>query len=572
MEMTGSQILIESLKREGVEVIFGIPGGVVIPVFDDLYKQDDIKVVLTRHEQGAAHAADGYGRATGKPGVCLVTSGPAATNTVTGLATSQMDSSPMVVITGQVPTFAIGSDAFQEADTTGVARPVSKHVFLVKGFKDVARVVREAFHIAATGRPGPVLIDIPKDVIMAKTEFVWPEKINIRGYKPTTQGHSRQIEKAAQMIMEANACYLYVGGGIIASDAADEVRQLAEKIKAPVTTTLMGLGAFPGDHSLFVGMPGMHGTRCANMSFQECELIISVGVRFDDRVTGKLDAFAPQAKVIHIDIDPAAISKNVKVDIPVVGDAKKILRELNKLLKPKERNGWNDKIDAWKSEFPLIYDQSDEVIKPQYVIDQMDDLCDKDKTIVITDVGQHQMWTAQYYKFTKCRTHITSGGLGTMGFGLPACMGAYYAKPDHTIINLSGDGSFVMNSQELATISENRMPIKAFIINNLYLGMVRQWQELFFENRYSATYLGVSPDFVKLAEAYGIPGIRATKPSEVRPLIQQALSMDGPVVVDFIVDQMENVYPMVPAGKAIHEMVGGLVTKDKLDHMVDGMA
>ena len=557
MELTGAEIFVESLKRERVEVLFGIPGGVVIPIFDALFDAPEIKMVLTRHEQGAAHAADGYARASGKAGVCIATSGPGATNLVTGIATAQMDSIPIVAFTGQVRTPMIGSDAFQESDIVGITRPITKHSFLVEDVKDLARCIKDAFHIASTGRPGPVLVDIPVDVSTDTTDFVYPEQVDIRGYKPTYEGHPRQIKKVAEAIREARRPVIYAGGGIIISGASEELLMLAEKTQGPVTTTLLCLGGFPSDHPLSLGMPGMHGTRYANMAFTECDLIVAVGARFDDRVTGKLDEFAPNARIAHIDLDPAAISKNVVVDIPVVGDAKRTLRRLNKLVERRERSEWNERIDAWKQEFPLVYEQSDDEIKPQYVVEQICEAA-KGRAIIATEVGQHQMWAAQYYRFSRPRTFLSSGGLGTMGYGFPASIGAQMARPDELVFDIAGDGSFQMSLQELATAVQYKLPVKVAILNNAFLGMVRQWQDLFWDNRYSATYLGMIPDFSKVAEAYGAKGIKVTEPGKVREAIEEAIATPGPVVLDFHVAQHENVYPMVPSGKAISEMIGGL--------------
>ena len=557
--MTGAEIFIECLKREGVKEFFGYPGGSVIPLFDELYKHwDEFRFILVRHEQAAAHAADGYARATGKVGVCIATSGPGATNLTTGIATAYMDSVPIVAFTGQVRIAMIGSDAFQEADVTGITRPITKHNYLVKDVEDLARIIKEAFYIARTGRPGPVLVDVPVDIGLAETEFNYPEKVELRGYKPNYKGHPLQIRKLAKAIEESERPLLYVGGGVVISGAHEEVRQLAEKANIPVTTTLMALGTFPPDHPLYLGMPGMHGTRYANMAFTECDLIIAVGARFDDRVTGKIDAFAPHAKIAHIDIDPAAISKNVEVHIPVVGDAKLILRELLPLVKPRPRNSWNDQIDEWKSKWPLTYRNSDSVVKPQYVVEQIYEATKDRETIIATEVGQNQMWTAQYYKFHRPRTLLTSGGLGTMGYGFPASIGAQAGRPDALVIDIAGDGSIQMNIQELATVVQHGLPIKIAILNNGYLGMVRQWQELFWGRRYSAVDIAVQPDFVKLAEAYGIKGMRIEHPSEVRDAIEEALKEPGPVLMDFRIEKEENVLPMVPAGKALHEMIGGL--------------
>jgi acetolactate synthase-1/2/3 large subunit len=553
--MKGAEILLESLKREGVEAIFGYPGGQVLPIFDRLYDVD-IKFILTRHEQGAAHAADGYARATGKVGVCLATSGPGATNLTTGIANAYMDSIPMVAITGQVKTFLIGNDAFQEADVTGITRSITKHNYLVKDVKDLARIVREAFYIASTGRPGPVLIDIPSDVQMQDTEFIWPETLDIRSYKPTYYGHPGQIKKAAKLIANSKRPIIYAGGGIITSGAHLVLRQLAEKIQAPVTWTLMGIGSFPATHILGLGMLGMHGTGYANHSITDSDLIIAVGARFDDRVTGRIDTFAPGAKVIHIDIDPASISKNIRVDIPIVGDAKNILGELlEQLKKVPDTTEWLKEVEALKRKYPLKY-KDGEKIKPQYVVEQ---ICEatEGQAIITTEVGQNQMWAAQWYKYDHPRTFISSGGLGTMGFGFPAAMGAKVGCPGKTVIDIAGDGSIQMNIQELGTCVCNKINVKVAILNNGYLGMVRQWQELFYKKRYSQVCI-TSPDFVKLAESYGALGIKVTKKEEVRPAIEKALSIDNTVFIDFHVEPEENVYPMVPAGEAINRMIEGL--------------
>jgi len=553
--MTGAQILLECLKREGVEVMFGYPGGQVLPIFDKLY-DSDIRFILVRHEQGAAHAADAYSRATGKTGVCIATSGPGATNLTTGIANAYMDSIPMVAITGQVKTFLIGNDAFQEADVTGVTRSISKHNFLVKDAANLARIVREAFLIASTGRPGPVLIDIPSDVQMKDVEFIWPEEIKIRGYNPTLFGHPGQIKKAAKLISAAKKPILYTGGGVITSGAHQELKELAEKCRIPVTNTMMGLGGFPGTHELFLGMLGMHGTAYANHATMESDLIIAVGARFDDRVTGRLDAFAPSAKVIHIDIDPSSISKNVKVDVPIVGDAKNILGQLlEEIKKSPDTSDWLKTIDAWKKKHPLSY-KSEGKIKPQYVIEQIYEAT-KGDAIIATEVGQNQMWACQWYKYDLPRTFISSGGLGTMGFGFPAAMGAKVGCPDKQVINIAGDGSIQMNIQELATCVHNKIHVKVAILNNGYLGMVRQWQELFYKKRYSQVSI-TSPDFVKLAESYGAVGFKVTKKEDVRPAIEKALAIDNTVFIDFRIEPEENVYPMVPAGEAINRMLGGL--------------
>lgn len=562
MKLTGSQILLESLRLEGVEKVFGYPGGAVINIYDDLY-DSPIEHILTRHEQAAVHAADGYARATGEVGVVIATSGPGATNTVTGIATAYMDSIPMVIITGQVPTALIGNDAFQEADMCGITRPCTKHNFLVQDIRDLPRMIKEAFYIARTGRPGPVLIDLPKDIQVASMNFSYPETVKMRGYKPTVEGNVRQIAKAAQLMLNAKRPVLYVGGGANLTDVGPELLQLAELLQAPVTTTLMAMSAFPGDHPLALGMLGMHGTYFANMSVTECDLLVAVGARFDDRVTGRIDAFASKAKIIQFDIDPTSIRKNVRVDLPVVGDLKKVLTALNEELsdKPQEieahvrrTENWRTEIAGWKEKHPMFYQPSDAVIKPQYVIEKISELT-SDDAIITTEVGQHQMWTAQFYNFKQPRTFLTSGGLGTMGFGLPAALGAQVAFPGRQVIDISGDGSFQMNSQELATLVQYRLPVKIAILNNNFLGMVRQWQQLFFDKRYSQTPMELPIDFVKLAEAYGAAGLRTEKVDEVEGVIKQALEIDGPVLMEFKVSREENVMPMVPAGKGIHEMV-----------------
>jgi len=561
MKISGAEILIESLKREGVKHIFGYPGGVVLNIFDSLYDDKDIQLILTRHEQGAVHAADGYARSTGKAGVVLVTSGPGATNTVTGIATASMDSIPIVVFCGQVPTLLIGNDAFQEADIVGISRPCTKYNYLAKDVRDLSTIIREAFHIATTGRPGPVLIDLPKDVTVSKTEFTWPE-IKIRSYNPTYEGNRWMISQAAHLIAKSKKAVIIAGGGVILSGGSNELKELAEYTDLPVTMTLMGLGSFPGTHKLSLGMPGMHGTYYANKAIQESDLLIAIGMRFDDRVTGKIDAFAPHAKIIHIDIDPTSIRKNVRVDVPIVGDVKSVLTVLNKVLKEEVKDQWGEvrkawmkQIDGWRKERPLTYTYSNEVIKPQFVVEKIHDLT-KGDAIITTEVGQNQMWTAQFYKFDKPRTLLTSGGLGTMGYGFPAAIGAQLAHPNKLVIDIAGDGSIQMNIQELATAVINKLPVKVAIINNRYLGMVRQWQELFFKERYSHTKLDESvPDFVKIAEAYGAVGLRATKPSEVEPVLKEAFKTKRTVFMDFVVDWKEKVYPMVPAGAPIDQML-----------------
>ncbi len=554
MIKTGSQILVDALIREGVVYVFGIPGGAVLPLFDALY-ESPIKFILTRHEQGAGHAADGYARATGKVGVCVVTSGPGATNLTTAIATAYMDSIPMVAITGQVKTFLIGNDAFQEADIIGITRPVTKHSYLVRDVKELARTVKEAFYIANTGRRGPVLIDLPVDVTMGECEDIIPIEVDLPGYKPTYEGNIRQIKNAADVINSSRQTVVYTGGGIIASDSAQELLELAEKGNLPVTTTLMGLGGFPEDHKFSLGMLGMHGTAYANFAVTESDVLVAIGARFDDRITGKLDEFAPNAKIIHIDIDPASISKSIKVHIPIVGDAKLILQELNKHIRFNERKEWFDKIKSWKKNNPLSYKCEGSVIKPQYVIEQ---ICDvgRDNIIITTEVGQNQMWAAQYFTFTKPRTFLSSGGLGTMGYGFPAAIGAQLGCPDKIVVDIAGDGSIQMNIQELSTAARLNIPVKVAILNNGYLGMVRQWQELFYDKRYSNVTLNGNPDFVKLAEAYGAVGFLVEKKEDVRPTIEKAFSTKKPVLMDFRIDPCENVFPMVPAGQAIHRMIG----------------
>ncbi|HEY5674503.1 MAG TPA: biosynthetic-type acetolactate synthase large subunit [Malonomonas sp.] len=562
MELTGSQILLESLQQEGVDTVFGYPGGAVINIYDDLF-DSPISHVLTRHEQAAVHAADGYARCTGKVGVVIATSGPGATNTVTGIATAYMDSIPLVVITGQVPTPLIGNDAFQEADMCGITRPCTKHNFLVQDIRDLARIVKEAFYIARTGRPGPVLIDLPKDIQVHKHKFKYPEKVELRGYKPTYAGNSRQVGKAAKMFLEAKRPVLYVGGGIDLSAANGELLKIAELTQTPVTTTLMAMSGFPQEHPLALGMLGMHGTFYANMSVTECDLLIAVGARFDDRVTGRIDSFAKKAKVIHVDIDPTSIKKNVAVDLPIVGDLKDVLEKLlaqlvdkpdavQKLLE--NTADWRASIAEWKQKHPMAYQSSTSVIKPQFVIEKIRELT-ADDAIITTEVGQHQMWTAQFFRFRQPRTFLTSGGLGTMGFGLPAALGAQVAYPTRQVIDISGDGSFQMNSQELATLVQYRLPVKIAILNNNFLGMVRQWQQMFFDKRYSQTCMELPIDFVKLAEAYGATGLQATRVEDVEKTIKLALETPGPVLMEFKVAREENVLPMVPAGKAINEMV-----------------
>lgn len=563
MKMSGAEILIECLKKEGVKHVFGYPGGVVLNIFDVLYDEKDLELILTRHEQAAVHAADGYARVSGKVGVAIVTSGPGATNTVTGLATASMDSIPIVVFTGQVPTMLIGNDAFQEADIVGITRPCTKHNYLVKDVKDLAQTVREAFHIASTGRPGPVLIDLPKDVTSGMCDFVWPKEVNIRSYNPKYEGNKWQMKQAAEEIIKAKRPVIMAGGGVILSGASKELKELAELTKTPVTVTMMGLGGFPGTNNLSMGMLGMHGTYCANMAVQNADLIIGIGVRFDDRVTGRTADFAPKAKIVHIDIDPTSIRKTTRVDVPVVGDIKQVLKEIIKNLKETKeqwgavRKSWLKQVDTWKKERPLDYEHDNKIIKPQFVVEKIYELTNGE-AVICTEVGQNQMWAAQFYKYDKPRTWLSSGGLGTMGYGFPAAIGAQFAMPKATVFDIAGDGSIQMNIQELATAVINKLPIKVAILNNRYLGMVRQWQELFFKERYSHTNLDVVPDFVKVAEAYGAVGLRASTPEEVEPVLREALKIkDKPVFMDFVVDWHEKVYPMVPAGAAIDEMIFG---------------
>lgn len=557
--MKGAEILIQSLLKENVKVIFGYPGGAVIPLFDLLYEAP-LKFILTRHEQAASHMADGYARSTGEVGVCVATSGPGATNLTTGIATAYMDSIPIVAITGQVKTHLIGNDAFQEADVTGITRSITKHNYLVKDTSDLARIIKEAFYIARSGRPGPVVIDLPVDVQIKDCEFNYPDTIEIRSYRPTYFGHPGQIKKALKLIYKAKQPVILAGGGIISSRASEELLKFASKLNIPVITTLMGLGGFPANNHLFLGMPGMHGTVYANLAITECDLLISVGCRFDDRVTGKLDAFAPSAKIIHIDIDPTSISKNIKVDVPIVGDAKNVLGQLWEELdenKIGDYSSWLKRIDNWRRKHPLSYDRSKKNrIKPQYVIEE---LCrqTKSEAIIATEVGQNQMWAAQYYKFNYPNHLLTSGGLGTMGYGFPAAIGAKIAYPEKEVIDIAGDGSIQMNIQELATVATYNIGVKVIILNNSYLGMVRQWQELFYNRRYSATFLK-NPDFVKIAAGYGIKGMVVKKPKEVKKAISEILKYKGPIIADFWIESEENVYPMVPAGEAINRMIGGM--------------
>jgi acetolactate synthase-1/2/3 large subunit len=555
--MSGGEIFVQALLDEGVEVVFGYPGGVVLGVYDVLYRSPKLRHVLIRHEQGGTHAADGYARATGKPGVVLVTSGPGATNTVTGIATAYMDSIPLVIFTGQVPSAMIGNDAFQEADILGITRPITKHSYLVRDVNELADVIRQAFYIARSGRPGPVLVDLPKDMLTATGMYTpRPKEIRIRGYNPNTDGNLPQIARAAAMISQAKRPVIYAGGGVILGEAARELTELALKAQIPVTTTLMGLGGFPESHPLSLGMLGMHGTWYANMAMTECDLLIAVGARFDDRVTGRLDSFSTKSKKIHIDIDPACISKNVEVDIPIVGDVKRVLPQLTELVEPPDTEEWLATIERWKREHPLRWRQKGEHIMPQWLVQKISEAT-QGEAIVTADVGQHQMWVAQYYCFNHPRSMINSGGLGTMGYGFPAAVGAAIGRPDREVWCIAGDGGFQMTMVELGTAVQHRVPVKVAIFNNGYLGMVRQWQELFYGGRYSHSYLGDgNPDFVKIAESYGAVGLRATRPEEVEPVLHQAREVkDLPVVIDFHIAREENVYPMIPAGKAIFEMI-----------------
>jgi len=552
---TGAKILVESLQREGVDTIFGYPGGSVLPIYDELF-DSPLRHILVRHEQAAAHAADGYARASGRVGVCLATSGPGACNLVTGIATAYMDSVPMVAITGQVPTSMLGNDAFQESDITGITMPVTKHNYLVKRTEDISRVVQEAFYVAGTGRQGPVLIDLPKDVNTRSIKDVpLTEKVSLRGYNPTYKGHTRQIDKALELIAQAERPLIYAGGGVILSNASEELLGLATLFGIPVTTTLMGIGCIPCDHPLNLGMLGMHGTEYANFAVTESDLLIAIGARFDDRVTGKLDTFAPHAKIIHIDIDPAEIGKNKRVDIPIVGDVKSVLKDMLASVKKKGvYDAWLTKVRHWKQHHPLKC-KDDGLLHPQYVVRQMSELLQGD-AIIVSEVGQNQMWAAQHFCFKKPRTWITSGGLGTMGYGFPAAIGAHYARPDLPVFDVAGDGSIQMNIQELGTVAQYKIPVKIAILNNMYLGMVRQWQELFYDRRYSYTELP-SVDFVKIANAYGVEGVRVESCDEVMPALKAALECEGAFVMDFRVEREENVFPMVPAGAAINEMIGG---------------
>ena len=550
--MTGAEILVKSLKEEGVDTIFGYPGGVVLPIYDALYDAD-IRHSLVRHEQGAAHAADGYARASGRTGVCLATSGPGATNLVTGIANAHMDSVPMVAITGQVVTKLLGRDSFQEADITGITLPITKHNYLVRDVGDIARTIKEAFYIASTGRPGPVLVDLPKDVTAGAGEYADPGELNLPGYRPVLSPGEEELKAAARLILAAQRPVIYAGGGVISAGADRELLALAELLCAPVTTTLMGIGGFPGDHPLYLGMLGMHGTRYANYAVCECDLLIAVGARFDDRVTGKVETFAPEAKIVHVDIDPAEIGKNVRVDAAVTGDVKRALAGLLPLLAPGVQGAWQEKIEMWKREYPLDYENGGK-LKPQTVIREVY-RATGGRGRITTEVGQNQMWTAQFFPFTRPRSFITSGGLGTMGYGLPAAIGVQAACPDEVVFDIAGDGSIQMNIQEMMTAVNYNLPVNVAIINNGYLGMVRQWQELFYDRRYSHTELA-NPDFVKLAEAYGAQGVRVSKAADVLSVLEEAVRASGPVMMDFVVEREENVIPIVPPGATLSEMIG----------------
>ena len=562
MELTGAHILLECIKKEGIDVMFGYPGGAVIDIYDELARHEDsLRHVLVRHEQAAVHAADAYARASGKVGVCLVTSGPGATNAVTGIATANSDSIPLVIITGQVPTRLIGNDAFQEVDIVGITRPCTKHNYLVKDVKDLARTIRQAFYLARSGRPGPVLVDLPKDVAQAKTEFIWPEDVRMRSYNPTYKPNLVQLRRAAELLVNAKRPVILTGGGVIGSNASAVLSDIALRYNIPVVSTLMGLGSYPGGHTLFFGMVGMHGTVAANRALSESDVLLAVGTRFADRVTGKVSAFASNSRIIHIDIDPTSIRKNVNVDVPVVADCREAVIGLSDVLAAKASEaGWRGAPDEWRltldgyrTQFPLSYVKNGE-IKPQQVIEALYDIS-KGDAIITTEVGQHQMWAAQFYKYSTPRTFLSSGGLGTMGYGLPASMGAQLARPDKLVIGIAGDGSIQMNSQEFATIVQNKLPVKIVILNNCYLGMVRQWQELFYKHNYSCTCMQGQPDFVKLADAYGAEGYRITSPDDLYPTLEKALASPNPAIVDVKVAREENVYPMVPSGAALDEML-----------------
>ncbi len=564
MELSGAEIIVRFLKDEGISHLFGYPGGAVLHIYDALYKQDDVEHVLVRHEQGAVHAADGYARSTGRPGVALVTSGPGATNAITGIATAYMDSIPMVVLTGQVPKTLIGNDAFQEVDSVGITRPCVKHNFLVKRVEDLAETLKKAFYIASTGRPGPVVVDIPKDVTAEKTDYVFPEKVRMRSYNPVEKGHSGQIRKAVDLLLSAKRPMIYTGGGIILGGGSEALTAMTRRLGYPITNTLMGLGAYPATDPQFLGMLGMHGTYEANMAMHNCDVLLAIGARFDDRVTGNVDKFCPHAKIIHVDIDPSSISKNVRVDIPIVGTVQHVLAEMSQLLDKHAGDDlpdkdalaqWWQQIEEWRAKECLSYDRDSDIIKPQSVVEALYEVT-KGDAFITSDVGQHQMWAAQFYKFDKPLRWINSGGLGTMGFGLPAAMGAQFANPEATVACVTGEGSIQMCIQELSTCRQYGLPLKIINLNNRYLGMVRQWQEFFYQGRYAMSYMDALPDFVKLAESYGHVGMRIDKPVDVKPALEEAMALkDRLVFLDFQTDQTENVYPMIPAGAGLNEMI-----------------
>ncbi len=554
MKLTGAQMVCESLIREGVDLVFGLPGGAILPLYQTMPQYPQIRHILVRHEQGAAMAADGYFRASGRVGVAFATSGPGATNLVTGIACANMDSSAMVCITGQVARAAIGKDAFQEGDTTGVTLPITKHNYLVMKAADIPKVIHEAFYIAKTGRPGPVLVDIPKDVFIEKADFEYPEEVDLPGYKPTLEGHSSQIKKAVKLIKDAQRPVILAGHGVIISHAYEELRELAEKAEIPVITTLLGLSCFPETHVLSVGMPGMHGVAYASLAIDRSDLVISLGARFDDRVTGRVSAFAPKAKVIHVDIDPAVIGQNVKTHVPIVGDLRRVLRTLNKQIEPATRSEWLDEIEQLRREHPSLRMPNNPKLTQQFILKQLSDIT-QGKAIIVTGVGQHQMWAAQLYTFTEPNTMITSGGAGAMGFEVPAAMGAQLARPGEVVWSIAGDGGFQMTMSELATMVENKIPVKFAIMNNRFLGMVRQWQHMFYNDTFYATEYTGNPDFVKLAEAFGVLGIRVTENYQVAGAIEEAMAYEGPVIVDFVVDPEENVYPMIPPGESVNELI-----------------
>jgi len=563
VKLSGAEIVVQFLKDEGVEYVFGYPGGAVLHIYDAIFQQEDVRHILVRHEQGAVHAADGYARSTGKPGVALVTSGPGATNAVTGIATAYMDSIPMVVLTGQVATPFIGSDAFQEVDSVGITRPCVKHNFLVRNLEDLAETLKKAFYIATTGRPGPVVVDIPKNITdpNIKIDYAYPDRVEMRSYNPTVKGHTGQINRAVDLILDAKRPMIYTGGGVVLGDGAEELVKFTRTLGYPITNTLMGLGAYPGTDRQFLGMLGMHGTYEANMAMHECDVLIAIGARFDDRVTGDVKQFCPEAKIIHIDIDPSSISKNVRVDVPIVGDIRHVLADMNRVIeasgkRPDEAalRRWWEQIEQWRAKDCLRYDRNSALIKPQYVIEKLWEVTGGD-AFVTSDVGQHQMFTAQFYKFDQPRRWINSGGLGTMGFGLPAALGVQIAHPDATVACVTGEASIQMCIQELSTALQYMLPVKIVNLNNRYMGMVRQWQELFYESRYSHSYMDALPDFLKLAESYGHVGMRIEKPGDVEGALREAFAMkDRLVFMDFITDQTENVYPMIAAGKGHHEM------------------